>query len=294
MMLHHAFNQGLSKFRADQGRFPSPTSKEDAAAVADLCAALLEDASPEQKKTLMRLARCSSAVINPMAALFGGIVGQEVLKACSGKFTPIKQFLYFDAEEVIPDDDMEDLGNYATNDSRYDGMIAVFGAKMLKKLQSMNVFIIGSGAIGCEMLKNWAMMGVSCGDNGEVHVTDMDVIEKSNLNRQFLFRSHDIGKLKSETAAKAAQEMNKDFNITSAANRVGRDSEDVYNEKFWRSQDLIITALDNVDARMYVDSKCVEFKKPMVDSGTVGTKGSTQVVVPYKTESYASQADPPP
>ena len=78
------------------------------------------------------------------------------------------------------------------------------------------------------------------------------------------------------------------------SNRVGRDSENVYNEKFWESQDLIITALDNVDARMYVDAKCVEFKKPMVDSGTVGTKGSTQVVVPYLTESYASQADPPP
>jgi len=293
MMLHHAFNQGLSQFRDKNGRFPSPTSKEDAAAVADLCAALLEDASPEQKKTLMRLARCSSAVINPMAALFGGIVGQEVLKACSGKFTPIKQFLYFDAEEVIPDDDLENLGNFAVSDSRYDGMVAVFGSELQKKLKEMNVFIIGSGAIGCEMLKNWSMMGVAC-DGGLVHVTDMDVIEKSNLNRQFLFRNHDIGKLKSETAAKAAQDMNKDFNITAASNRVGRDSENVYNEQFWQSQDLIITALDNVDARMYVDAKCVEFKKPMVDSGTVGTKGSTQVVVPYLTESYASQADPPP
>jgi len=294
MMLHHAFSQGLSQFRTTNGRFPSPTSSEDASAVAEMSATFLEEVSDDQKKTLARLARCSSAIINPMAALFGGIVGQEVLKACSGKFTPIKQFLYFDSEEVVPDNDLEDLDNFAIQDSRYDGMIAVFGAKMLKKLQSMNVFIIGSGAIGCEMLKNWAMMGVSCGDNGEVHVTDMDVIEKSNLNRQFLFRSHDIGKLKSETAAKAAADMNKDFHISSASNRVGKESENVYNAAFWSKQDLIITALDNVDARMYVDSKCVEFKKPMVDSGTVGTKGSTQVVVPYKTESYASQADPPP
>lgn len=52
---------------------------------------------------------------------------------------------------------------------------------------------MGSGAIGCEMLKNFAMMGMGCGKDGHVYVTDMDSIEKSNLNRQFLFRSWDIG-----------------------------------------------------------------------------------------------------
>jgi molybdopterin/thiamine biosynthesis adenylyltransferase len=52
---------------------------------------------------------------------------------------------------------------------------------------------VGSGAIGCEMLKNFAMMGIGCGQDGRIYVTDMDSIEKSNLNRQFLFRSWDIG-----------------------------------------------------------------------------------------------------
>ena len=51
---------------------------------------------------------------------------------------------------------------------------------------------VGAGAIGCELLKNWAMMGVGVGDNGHIIVTDMDVIEKSNLNRQFLFRPWDV------------------------------------------------------------------------------------------------------
>lgn len=53
-------------------------------------------------------------------------------------------------------------------------------------------FQVGAGAIGCEMLKNWALMGVACGDGGMVYVTDMDIIEKSNLNRQFLFRPWDV------------------------------------------------------------------------------------------------------
>lgn len=51
---------------------------------------------------------------------------------------------------------------------------------------------VGAGAIGCEMLKNWALMGVACGPNGQAWVTDMDIIEKSNLNRQFLFRPWDV------------------------------------------------------------------------------------------------------
>lgn len=51
---------------------------------------------------------------------------------------------------------------------------------------------MGAGAIGCELLKNFAMIGLGCGEGGEVVVTDMDTIEKSNLNRQFLFRPWDV------------------------------------------------------------------------------------------------------
>jgi ubiquitin-activating enzyme E1 len=52
---------------------------------------------------------------------------------------------------------------------------------------------VGAGAIGCEMLKNWAMMGLGAGPQGRLTITDMDTIEKSNLNRQFLFRPADVG-----------------------------------------------------------------------------------------------------
>lgn len=51
---------------------------------------------------------------------------------------------------------------------------------------------VGAGAIGCELLKNFAMVGLGCGPEGSVTVTDMDTIEKSNLNRQFLFRPWDV------------------------------------------------------------------------------------------------------
>lgn len=60
------------------------------------------------------------------------------------------------------------------------------------KWKEAHLFQVGAGAIGCEMLKNWALMGVACGPQGQTWVTDMDIIEKSNLNRQFLFRPWDV------------------------------------------------------------------------------------------------------
>ena len=104
------------------------------------------------------------------------------------------------------------------------------------------------------MLKNWAMMGLGCGTKGCVHLTDMDTIEKSNLNRQFLFRTTDIQKLKSTTAAEAVTKMNKSFNVKCYQTRVGPDSEDVFDDDFFEALSGVCNALDNVQARLYMGS----------------------------------------
>lgn len=146
-----------------------------------------------------------------MNAVIGGFVAQEVLKGCSGKFGPLFQHLYFDALEALPtikpteDDCVAD----ASAPSRYDGQVAVFGREFQKKIEAQRVFLVGAGAIGCEMLKNWAMMGLATGEQGKITVTDLDTIEKSNLNRQFLFRAKDVGSFKSEAGRRAVLEMNK-------------------------------------------------------------------------------------
>jgi ubiquitin-activating enzyme E1-like protein 2 len=72
------------------------------------------------------------------------------------------------------------------------------------------------------MLKNYALMGVACDkeNNGLITVTDNDLIEKSNLNRQFLFRNSDLQKPKSECAARAARAMNPAIHIDAQLNRV--------------------------------------------------------------------------
>jgi len=75
--------------------------------------------------------------------------------------------------------------------------------------------MIGAGALGCEFLKAFALMGIGCDKEktGYVAVTDNDNIEVSNLNRQFLFRQKHVSKSKSECAAEAAMVMNPDFNV---------------------------------------------------------------------------------
>lgn len=151
---------------------------------------------------------------------------------------------------------------------------------------------MGAGAIGCELLKNFAMIGVGAG-SGEIVVTDMDLIEKSNLNRQFLFRPSDVQKPKALTAALAIKKMNPDVKVTAYELRVGPETEKVFSEEFFGKLNGVANALDNVDARIYMDRKCVFNCIPLVESGTLGTMGNVQVIVPFKTESYSSSQDPP-
>ncbi|KAG5567042.1 hypothetical protein RHGRI_002570 [Rhododendron griersonianum] len=295
-LLHLAF-QALDKFISALGRFPVAGSEEDAKKLISMATCIndglgdgkVEDISP---KLLRYFAFGARAVLNPMAAMFGGIVGQEVMKACSGKFHPLYQFFYFDSVESLPTEPLEPE-DFRPLNSRYDAQISVFGLKLQKKLEDAQVFVVGSGALGCEFLKNLVLMGVSCGDQGKLTITDDDVIEKSNLSRQFLFRDWNIGQAKSTVAASAAAAINPCFRIEALQNRVGTETENVFNDTFWENLGVVVNALDNVNARLYVDQRCLYFQKPLLESGTLGAKCNTQMVIPHLTENYGASRDPP-
>ncbi|CAK1551375.1 unnamed protein product [Leptosia nina] len=297
--LHVAF-AALHKFEQAEGYTPKPWCDADAAKFIEYVKTILKDGEIfkegelEINTDLMEIfAKVSSGDLNPMNAAIGGVVAQEVMKACSGKFHPIIQWLYLDAIECLPKDKSAlTEENCKPVGSRYDGQIAVFGNNFQKRIGELKYFIVGAGAIGCELLKNFAMIGVGAA-GGQVTLTDMDLIEKSNLNRQFLFRPHDVQKPKSSTAAKAVKKMNPAMNVLAQENRVCPETECVYDDVFFEALDGVANALDNVDARIYMDRRCVYYKKPLLESGTLGTKGNTQVVVPALTESYSSSQDPP-
>jgi len=296
--LHVGF-QALHAFaERHDGEFPRPHNDADASEVlkhAQEIAGQGEDRIELDEKLLRELSYQARGDLSPMAAFFGGLAAQEVLKSVSGKFHPIVQWLHFDSLESLPTSMKRSEELCKPLNTRYDGQIAVFGKEFQDKIANIKEFLVGAGAIGCEMLKNWAMIGLGTGPNGKITVTDMDQIEKSNLNRQFLFRPKDVGKLKSDCAVEAVQAMNPDLKgkVVTFRDRVGQDTEHVFNENFWEELDGVTNALDNVDARTYVDRRCVFFRKPLLESGTLGTKGNTQVILPSLTESYSSSQDPP-
>ncbi len=219
----HAGFQALSEFQRTHQRLPRPRNSADAQEVLSLAKKLNADID---EKIVAELSYQATGDLSPMVAVIGGFVAQEVLKACSAKFHPMVQHLYFDSLESLPstipsEEDCQPTG------SRYDGQIAVFGKTFQNKISNHRQFLVGSGAIGCEMLKNWSMMGLATGPEGAIRVTDLDTIEKSNLNRQFLFRPKDIGKFKAEVAAAAVADMNPDLKgkIVTSQEAVGPASE---------------------------------------------------------------------
>ncbi|MGH0146291.1 UNVERIFIED_CONTAM: hypothetical protein FKN15_007464, partial [Acipenser sinensis] len=246
--LHLGF-QALQRYQKQHGRSPKPWSQSDAEEFVSLCKSLNESLSGSAKQEqldeglLKKLAYLAMGDLAPVNAFIGGLAAQEVMKACTGKFMPIMQWLYFDALECLSEEEgvMLSEEECAPRNCRYDGQIAVFGSKLQEKLSKQRYFL----------------------------------------------------KMKSDTAAAAVKQMNPDIRITSHQNRVGPDTERVYDDDFFEGLDGVTNALDNVDARMYMDRRCVYYRKPLLESGTLGTKGNVQVVIPFLTESYSSSQDPP-
>eukprot|EP00915_Cephaloidophora_sp_WS-2016_P001113 GHVH01001531.1.p1 GENE.GHVH01001531.1~~GHVH01001531.1.p1 ORF type:complete len:1077 (+),score=148.69 GHVH01001531.1:62-3292(+) len=295
VQLHLAF-MAVDRFFDEYQRLPKIRNSAEADRIVDFAKAILSEnkgsswAPADIQEDVVRwVSYFAQLEISPLASFAGGVAAQEVVKT-TGKFMPLKQFLHLDYFHMF-----KELPGPATEeelvDDRYRDMRLIFG-NLFEKFQNATLFLVGAGALGCELLKMFSLMGMCCGKGGKLTVTDMDTIENSNLNRQFLFRKRHIGKMKSNVAASSAHEMNNDLNIAPTQTRVGKESEDFFDDRFWLNLDCVVNALDNVASRLYVDSRCVWFNKPLLESGTLGTKCNSQVVMPRLTESYGDSQDP--
>ncbi|XP_071385741.1 ubiquitin-like modifier-activating enzyme 6 [Centroberyx affinis] len=293
----HAAMLALDTFQEQHSRLPSIGCLQDAEVLLKLTEevnARLRNKAPVNAELVHCLSRTARGALPPLAAAVGGLASQEALKALTGKFAPLQQWFYLDAIEVVKPLQSLSAEEFSPRGDRYDGLRACVGESMCLELHKLRVFMVGCGAIGCEMLKNFALLGVGLTrSSGEVCITDPDLIEKSNLNRQFLFRPHHIQKPKSTTAAVATLEINPDVQVDAHLNKVCPATEGIYNDSFYSRLQLVVTALDNVEARRYVDSRSVSNQRALLDSGTMGTKGHTEIIVPNLTESYNSHRDPP-
>uniref|UniRef100_A0A8C0L8F9 Ubiquitin like modifier activating enzyme 7 n=1 Tax=Canis lupus dingo TaxID=286419 RepID=A0A8C0L8F9_CANLU len=289
--LHQAF-RALHQFQHLHGRLPKPWDPVDAEMVVGLARSLEPlkgtKGEPLDEALVKTVALSSAGGLSPMAATMGAVAAQEVLKAISRKFMPLDQWLYFDALDCLPEDGepLPKPEDCAPRGCRYDGQIAVFGAGFQEKLSWQHYLLVGAGAIGCELLKSFALVGLGAGPSGGVTVADMDHVEHSNLSRQFLFTTQDIGRLKAEVAAEATHRLNSDLQVTPLTMLLDPTTEHIFGDNFFSRVDGVAAALDSFQARKYVAARCTHYLKPLLEAGTQGTMGHASVFMPHVTEAY--------
>jgi ubiquitin-activating enzyme E1 len=241
---------------------------------------LLEEGIDET--ILKELIREFGIVISPAASAIGGIAGQEVIKFITRQHTPISQFLALNWVSALPDDT-----SFTVHNDRYESFRRIFGDAQQARMQELSYFIVGAGAIGCESLKNYVMMGIGTSEGSRLVITDPDSIEHSNLSRQFMYRNCDVGSNKAQTAASAALRMNPTVHIEALPLKLDNESkESVFTSEFFSSLSGVYNALDNVAARQLTDELCRQFEKPLIDSGTEGAIASFLPIIPRVTGRY--------
>ncbi|XP_011889136.1 PREDICTED: ubiquitin-like modifier-activating enzyme 7 isoform X2 [Cercocebus atys] len=290
--LHQAFC-ALHKFQHLHGRPPQPWDPVDAETVVGLAQDLeplkwTEEEPLEQPldEALVRtVALSSGGVLSPMVAMLGAVAAQEVLKAISRKFMPLDQWLYFDALDCLPEDGelLPSPEDCAPRGSRYDGQIAVFGAGFQEKLSRQHYLLVGAGAIGCELLKVFALVGLGARNSGGLTVVDMDHIERSNLSRQFLFRSQDIG-VSTDPSPHSCIPDCPPIQLPT------QHLPAVFPETQGRGGCSSCPAPEPRLTGRYVAARCTHYLKPLLEAGTLGTRGSAKVFMPHVTEAYRAPA----
>ncbi|MEK6238284.1 MAG: ThiF family adenylyltransferase [Planctomycetales bacterium] len=146
-----------------------------------------------------------------------------------------------------------------------------------EKLAAAKVLVVGAGALGNEVLKNLALLGI-----GRIFVIDFDEIESSNLTRSVLFRAKDAGRPKCEVAADALSDLNPDVTTTPIHGNVMTE----LGLGLIAEMDVVIGCLDNREARLWVNRACWKATTPWIDGGIQEISGVVKVYVPPDGSCY--------
>ena len=162
--------------------------------------------------------------------------------------------------------------------------MSLLNNSVLKSVQDAKLFVVGAGGIGCELLKNLVLTGFR-----DIKVIDLDTIDVSNLNRQFLFQKIHVGMSKAQVAKESVLKLCPSANITAIHDSIFNSD---YNMQFFKQFDLVLNALDNRSARMHVNRMCLAANIPLVESGSAGYLGQVTVIKKGVTECYECSPAP--
>ena len=171
---------------------------------------------------------------------------------------------------------MEDDVLLIDEDDRY-GRFRLISWWRQEKLAAAKVLVVGAGALGNEVLKNLALLGV-----GHIFIIDYDTIEASNLTRSVLYRASDEGKPKCERAAVAVKGINPDVKVRALNGNVMTD----LGLGVFAEMDVTIGCLDNREARLWINRQSWKVTKPWVDGAIQEISGVTKVFVPPESACY--------
>lgn len=154
-------------------------------------------------------------------------------------------------------------------EKRYTDYRTVLGHEAHSAINASRVLMVGAGGIGCELLKNLVLAGFE-----DIHVIDLDTIDLSNLNRQFLFQKQHIKKPKAVVAREAARGFNQNCNIVAHHSSIFEQQFDV---SYFKSFSIVLNALDNIAARRHVNMMCLAADVMLCESGTAGYHGQVSI-----------------
>lgn len=146
-----------------------------------------------------------------------------------------------------------------------------------ERLKNATIMVVGAGAIGNELIKNLALLGI-----GKILIFDMDGIENTNLTRSVLYRARDVGRFKAEVAAERAMEINPDVKAKAFTANIIDD----VGLGVFRRMDVVLGGLDNREARLSINQSCYKVNKPWIDGAIEALNGFARVFIPGQGACY--------